>query len=113
VLREARSAVLETDAESQALVRVAARHLLGRDVGNIFQFKSFPLALVMDQARRIAEINARKGRRRAATYVASFVAGMTMLGAVAAIEGDRQGQGHARWTRTSGSTPSSRAAARA
>jgi hypothetical protein len=58
-----------------------ARHLLGRDVANIFQFKSFPLALVMDQARRVAEINERKGPAAAAP-TASFVAGMTLLGAL-------------------------------
>jgi hypothetical protein len=83
VLREARSAVLETDAESQSVVRVDRPGTFwGEMSANIFQFKSFPLALVMDQARRIGEINARKGAVTAATYAASFVAGMTLLGAV-------------------------------
>jgi hypothetical protein len=83
VLREARSAVLESDAESQSLVRVARPGTLwGEMSSNIFQFKSFPLALVMDQARRIAEINERKGVASAATYAVSFAAGMTLLGAV-------------------------------
>jgi hypothetical protein len=37
--------------------------LWGELAGNTFQFKSFPLALIMDQAERIAEINARRRRR--------------------------------------------------
>jgi hypothetical protein len=81
VLREARSAVLETDAESQSLVRVARPGTFwGEMSANIFQFKSFPLALVMDQAKRIAEINERRGLVSSAAYAASFVAGMTLLG---------------------------------
>jgi hypothetical protein len=84
VLREARSAVLETDAESQSLMRAAGRPgtLWGEVAGNTVQFKSFPLALVMDQARRIAEINERRGAWSAAKYGVSFVAGMTLLGMV-------------------------------
>jgi hypothetical protein len=83
VLREARSAVIESDAEAQSLTRFGRPGTVaGRVAANIFQFKSFPLTLVMDQARRIAEINERKGRAAAATYGVSFVAGMTILGMV-------------------------------
>lgn len=83
VLREARSAVIESDAEAQALSKFGRPGTLQGEVGaNIFQFKSFPLTLLMDQARRIAEINARKGPLSAAKYGISFVAGMTLLGMV-------------------------------
>lgn len=83
VLREARSAVIESDAEAQALTRFGRPGTVAGEISaNIFQFKSFPLTLVMDQARRVAEINARHGRAAAARYAVSFVAGMTMLGMV-------------------------------
>jgi hypothetical protein len=83
VLREAHSAVLETDAESQSVIRWGRPGTLaGEFSANVGQFKSFPLALIMSQAERIAEINARKGKASAATYAVSFLAGMTILGAV-------------------------------
>jgi hypothetical protein len=83
VLREARSAVLETDAASQSVVRADRPGTLwGELAQNTVQFKSFPLALVMDQARRVAEISERKGKVAAGTYLASFIVGMTLLGAV-------------------------------
>jgi hypothetical protein len=88
VLREARSAVLETDAESQSVARWGRPGTLaGEFSANVLQFKSFPLALIMDQARRMAEINQRsggglRGGAMAAKYAVSFVAGMTLLGAI-------------------------------
>jgi hypothetical protein len=83
ILREARTAVIESDPETQALTRPARPGTFwGELSGNIFQFKSFPVALIMTQGERIAEINARKGAASAAKYAMSFIASMWLMGAV-------------------------------
>jgi hypothetical protein len=89
VLRETRSAVIENDAETSAVTKWGRPGTFKGEIGtNVLQFKSFPLALLMDEARRNAEIFQRagggtKGYASAAKYTASFLASMTLFGAVA------------------------------
>lgn len=82
LLREARSAVIEADPETHSMLRIDRPGTVGGEaMANSFQFKSFTLALMLDQGRRIAEIAERKGKVSAAKYAASFVVGMTLFGA--------------------------------
>lgn len=82
LLKEARSAVIEADAETHAMLRFDRPGSAAGEIGaNTLQFKSFTVALMMDQARRVGEIAERKGGAAAAKYAASFVVGMTLFGA--------------------------------
>lgn len=83
LLDEASLAVVEADAETHSMLRFDRPGTLAGEIGaNSLQFKSFPLALMIGQARRIGDIAERHGPGAAAKYAASFVVGMTMFGAM-------------------------------
>jgi hypothetical protein len=84
VLRETRAAVQEGDAQAVSLLRFGRPGTIAGEIGaNTFQFKSFPVALMMTQAQRVAEIGRRLGPGAAGAYAASFFIGMTTFGAMA------------------------------
>jgi hypothetical protein len=84
VLRETRAAVQEADLQAAAMMRWGRPGTLQGEIGaNILQFKSFPVALIMNQARRMAEIYETRGLAAAGAYGAQFIVGMTLFGAIA------------------------------
>lgn len=79
VLGETAAAVQENSPSSQALILNGTRPgtITGEFLRNSFQFKGFAVALMMQQAKRIASL----GPYRGAIYGAQFFVGMTVFGA--------------------------------
>jgi hypothetical protein len=83
VLAETRIAVQEADPEALSMMRFGRPGTAAGELGaNITQFKSFPLALLMNQARRVNDIARRHGAGKAGIYAAQFAIGMTLFGAL-------------------------------
>ena len=84
ILNETRGAVIAASAETAAITKWGRPGTLRGEIGaNIFQFKSFPLALLMEQSRQVRDVGRRFGPRNAAAYAAAFFIGMTAFGAIA------------------------------
>lgn len=84
ILRETSYAVPEGNLRSRArIVRERPGTLVGEISRNFAQFKSFGVVAVMQQAGRMWEIAARRGRATGAGYAAGLLLATTALGAFA------------------------------
>ncbi|MFL0418424.1 hypothetical protein ACH0CP_12690 [Sphingomonas sp. 179-I 2A4 NHS] len=79
VLGETAGAVQENSASATSAILAGTRPgtLAGEFLRNSFQFKGFAVALMMQQAKRMAEL----GPYRGGAYAAQFFVGMTVFGA--------------------------------